>query len=90
MRFWFVLLLGALLSGQCISSDDAYKQLESCGVKLFSFIMTRLQKQIEEYTACQQLSADNSNYNCSESIQRAIVDMQHELLSYLDCTKDIR
>ncbi|XP_053665714.1 uncharacterized protein LOC128714858 [Anopheles marshallii] len=90
MRFWFVLLLGALLSGQCISTDDAYKELESCGVKLFSFIMARLQQQIEEYTACQQLNAGDSNYSCSESIQRATVDIQQALLSYMECTKDIR
>uniref|UniRef100_A0A182W6M9 Protein TsetseEP domain-containing protein n=1 Tax=Anopheles minimus TaxID=112268 RepID=A0A182W6M9_9DIPT len=89
MRFWFVLLLGALLSGRCISSNDPYEELESCGVSLFSFIMTRLNQQIEEYTACQQLNGGESSYNCSGSIQRAKVDLQQELLVYEDCTKDI-
>ncbi|XP_049301709.1 uncharacterized protein LOC125775198 isoform X1 [Anopheles funestus] len=90
MRFWFVLLLGALLSAQCISTGDPYTELEVCSVSLFSLIMTRLQQQIEDYSACQQSSPGGSNYNCSETIYWTSVDLQNGLRNYTDCTKNLR
>uniref|UniRef100_A0A182LYQ7 Protein TsetseEP domain-containing protein n=1 Tax=Anopheles culicifacies TaxID=139723 RepID=A0A182LYQ7_9DIPT len=99
MRFWFVLLLGALLSGRCISTNDPSKELEGCGVSLFSFIMTRLNQQVEEYTACQQLNAGNSNYDCSENsrteliacgstlFQLAAIRISHQFAEFEECKR---
>nr|AAO06820.1 putative salivary protein hyp12 [Anopheles stephensi] len=90
MRLWFVLLLGSLLSGQCISSDDAFKKLEACGVSLFSFWMTRLQQQIEDFSACKQFNDGNSDPNCRGSIESATIDLQQAFSDYGECIRDIR
>uniref|UniRef100_A0A182PAV2 Uncharacterized protein n=1 Tax=Anopheles epiroticus TaxID=199890 RepID=A0A182PAV2_9DIPT len=67
------------------------KELEGCGVNLFSSLMTRLQQQVEEYTACQQgANQADTNRNCSDSVRRATVDLQQQLDSYKECTKNIR
>uniref|UniRef100_A0A182JPU9 Protein TsetseEP domain-containing protein n=1 Tax=Anopheles christyi TaxID=43041 RepID=A0A182JPU9_9DIPT len=91
MRCWFVVLIGTLLcSGQDASANDPLEALGACSGNLFGLLMSRLLQQVEDYTACQQANAEDPNHNCSDSIQRATVDLQLQLVNYIDCTNSIR
>nr|AAL68789.1 hypothetical protein 12 [Anopheles gambiae] len=92
MRFCCVALIGLLLcSVQSVTANDPVDALGACSGNLFGLLMTRLQQMVEDFTACrQEATANDPQHDRSDSIQRAKVDLQQQLVNYSYCTKNIQ
>ena len=94
MRVIETLLRGKLISNRTnpvASVTDPVDALGACSGNLFGLLMTRLQQMVEDFTACrQEATANDPQHDCSDSIQRAKVDLQQLLVNYSYCTKNIQ
>uniref|UniRef100_A0A182XL83 Uncharacterized protein n=1 Tax=Anopheles quadriannulatus TaxID=34691 RepID=A0A182XL83_ANOQN len=90
MRFLPVLTVGLLVwvgVFATVNAEDPRTELIGCGSVLFHLAANRLTLQLEEFAVCKR---SNPGYDCSDSIRRAISDLQQGLFDLNHCTKDIR